>query len=218
MLSTHLYFEIISQNAYCKSIAIRILCMKINPENTMLLFLLACGDVDKHDHDHHHHEHEVMTTVVATFTNDSEEIIVTWDDVEQDGSPSIDDLLLSNGSEYTLALQFVNRLEDPEEDITPEIKDEADEHQIFFLGDAFSGLVSYEYLDADENNLPLGLETKISTLQAGSGEFTIALRHMPPDGDSAVKVEGLAEEVESNGLSNIGGANDVMVTFPLTVE
>ena len=44
------------------------------------------------------------------------------------------------------------------------------------------------------------------------------LRHMPPENDSPVKVEGLAEDVAEGGFEAIGGANDIQVTYSLTVE
>ena len=184
----------------------------------MLIFLLACGDVDKHDHDHHNHDHEVMTTVIATFSSDAEDMVYTWSDVEQDGEPEIDDVTLANGSSYTLTLQFLNELEEPAEDVTPEIVDEADEHLVFFTGNAFDTLLQYSYLDADENGLPLGVEGTIETLEAGSGELTISLRHMPPESGNAVKIDGLVEQVDSDGFGDVGGANDIMVTFPVLVE
>ena len=184
----------------------------------MLLFLFACNDVEKHDHDHHHHDHEVMTTVVATFSSDAGDTVYRWSDVEQDGEPEIDDIILTNGSTYTLSLQFLNELEEPAENVTPEIVDEADEHLVFFTGDAFDTLIQYTYGDEDANGLELGVEGTIDALEAGTGDMTITLRHMPPENGTAVKVDGLIEQVDSEGFGGVGGANDISVTFPVTVE
>jgi hypothetical protein len=195
----------------------------------LLLLVSACADVEEDDHDHHDHEHEVMTTVVLTFTaqDDGSVVEYIWADPENDGSPVIDDVVLMDASVYDLSLSFLNELEDPAEDITPEIFDEADEHQVFLTGSAVQGpsnpdnadaVIEHAYTDSDDAGLPVGLENSISTLAVGSGELTVTLRHMPPESDQAVKVEGLADDVAADGFSAIGGANDIQVTFNTEVE
>ena len=73
---------------------------------------------------------EVMTTVKLTFTPTSggESFVATWADPENDGSPVIDDLTLTNGETYTVSVEFLNELVDPTVNVTPEIQDEMDEH------------------------------------------------------------------------------------------
>jgi len=195
----------------------------------LLLLLSACADVEEHDHDHHDHEHEVMTTVVMTFTSLDDDSVVeyAWADPENDGSPVIDDVILLNATTYDLSVSFLNELEDPAEDITPEIYDESDEHQVFLTGSAVQGpatsanadaILEHAYADEDDNGLVVGLDNTITTLAVGSGELTVTLRHMPPESDQAVKIDGLAEDVAADGFSAIGGANDVQVTFNTEVE
>ena len=200
--------------------------------STLLLIMTGCSDVegDAHDHDHHDHEHEVITTVVLNFSaqgDDSESLEFVWADPENDGSPVIDDIVLEDGVAYDVYVEFINELEDPAEDITPEIADEAEEHQVFFTGSAVEGpatgsnddaVVSHAYLDADADGLPVGLENEIVSLTAGSGELILTLRHMPEESGSPVKVEGAAGDVAEGGFSAIGGADDVSVTFSITVE
>ena len=196
-----------------------------------LLFFTACSDVEKHDHDHdhHHHEHEVMTTLVLTFTSqaDGTSSEFRWADPESDGDPVIDDIILQDTVSYDLTVGILNELEDPAEDVTPEIADEADEHQVFFTGSAVQGpsnsnndsaVVEQAYADEDENGLPLGLTNSITTLGTGTGDFIVTFRHMPKEDGNAVKVEGLAGDVDSGGFESIGGANDISVTFTLNVE
>jgi len=200
---------------------------------TFLFAVTACSDVeedDHHDHDHHGHEHEVMTTVILTFTpstDGAEDLVFTWADPENDGSPVVDDIVLANGVDYAVGVQIWNELEDPAEDVTPEIADEDDEHQTFFTGSAVEGpatganadaVVTHAYADSDRNGLPLGLENEISAVAVGSGDLTFTLRHMPPESGNAVKVEGLAEAVAEGGFSAIGGADDIQITYSLTVE
>ena len=195
----------------------------------LLLLLSACADVEEHDHDHHDHEHEVMTTVVMTFTSrdDGSVLEYVWADPENDGSPVVDDIVLMNTAVYDLSVSFLNELEDPAEDITPEIYDESDEHQIFITGSAVQGpatgtnadaILEHAYADEDDDGLVVGLDNTITTLAAGSGELVVTLRHMPPESDQVVKTDGLAEDVAAGGFSAIGGANDVQVTFNTEVE
>ena len=191
-------------------------------------FLVSgCTDVE-HDHDHDH-DHEVMTTVVLNFTDDDSGDLLTfqWADPEDDGDPVIDDIALMDGSSYSLSIQILNELEDPVEDVTTEIGDEADEHQFFFTGSAVQSLstgtnddavVEQSYDDEDDDGLPLGLDNSITTLGVGSGDFVVTLRHLPEENGAAVKVAGMAEDVASGGFESIGGANDVQVAFDLTVQ
>ena len=194
----------------------------------LLLALSACSDVENEgdEHDHHHHDHEVMTTVVLTFTPDSGDAL-TFEWTEIDGDPEIDDIVLDDDQDYTLTLEFLNELEDPIEDVTPEIRDEEDEHQVFLTGDAVDGpatndsnnaIVKHTYGDEDANGLPIGLTNDIETLGTGSGDFQVTLRHMPLQNGNTIKTETAAEDVATEGFSAIGGDNDVQITFSLTVE
>ena len=195
-----------------------------------LLFTGACADVEGDDHDHDHdHENEVITTVELAFTPQSggSALVFTWADPEDDGSPVIDDIALTDGETYDVALSFLNELEDPPEDITEEIGDEAEEHQVFFTGSGVQGpatgtnanaVVEQAYGDSDGDGLPLGLDNTFATLGTGSGELTVTLRHLPEENGSAVKVDDLAEDVASGGLGSIGGDTDVDVTFNIAVQ
>jgi hypothetical protein len=196
------------------------------PSLIVALLVTGCTDVE-HDHDHDH-DHEVLTTVILNFTDDAAGTTESfeWADPEDDGDPVIDAILLTDGSSYTLDVELWNELEDPAEDVTSEIGDEADEHQFFFTGSAVQGpatgtndeaIVEHSY-DDDDGVLPLGLENSVTTLGMGSGEFVVTLRHLPEENGAAVKVAGLAEDVAAGGFGSIGGANDIQVTFDLTVQ
>jgi len=189
-------------------------------------FVGACSDVegDGHDDHGHTHEHEVITTVELVFTDGAGTQTFVWADPEDDGSPVIDTVDLAAGT-YTVELSFLNELEDPAEDITPEIADETDEHQVFFTGSAVNGPAAdnpgapldHVYDDVDAGGLPVGLEnTLVAT--AGSGDLVVTLRHLPEESGSPTKVDGLASDVAAGGLSAIGGESDVSVTFPVTVQ
>lgn len=193
------------------------------------LLTLAFGGCDDTENPDETNENEVITTVVLRFTptGGGDVLEFRWADPENDGSPVIDDIVLSDAQDYTLSVSFLNELESPAEDITQEVSAESEEHQIFITGTAVSGpatgasegaVVSHSYGDVDENGFPIGLENSILTLGVGSGTFMVTLRHLPPEGDAAVKTADLAVDVASGGFDVIPGDTDVQVSFELAVE
>lgn len=209
----------------------------MNKTALLLTFgLAACGDVKETGDDDHGHE-DLFTTVELGFApaDGGDALVFAWSDPEVDGDPVVDEILLpdaSDGAEhapaqYTLSIRILNAAEDPAHDITPEIADEADEHQIFLTGDAVEGpatganeaaLIEHAYADADANGLPLGLTNTITTLDLGSGELIVTLRHMPPEDGQDVKTADAAAAVAEGGFAAIGGDNDVQVSFTLSVD
>jgi hypothetical protein len=181
--------------------------------------LLLGGCKDTKD-PHEDHEHEFITTVALSFAPGSggEPVEASWADPEDDGSPVIDDITLSDAEDYTLTVSFLNELEDPPEDITVEVAEESDEHQVFFTGSAVGPVVTQTYEDTDAGGLPLGLENTIATVAPGTGTLIVTLRHLPPENDTPVKVDGLAEQAASGGLDGLPGDTDVSVTFNLAVQ
>lgn len=153
-------------------------------------------------------------------------VTAVFDDPDGDGGepPTIDGFALTMGVTYSTSVRFLNALETPAEDITVEVRDESDVHQVFFTGTAVDGPASdhpgaaltHAYADTDVNGLPIGLE---STLVAapGTGDLTITLRHLPPVNDQAVKTAALAGEVRASGFTALAGATDAQVTFPVAV-
>jgi hypothetical protein len=187
--------------------------------------LAACGAATP-DEDN---EEEVITTVTLTFTPDGggDAIEATWADPENDGSPVIDAITLGDGTTYALAVSFLNELEDPAEDITTEVAEEDDEHQVFVLGSAVEGpatgtnddaVVTHAYDDADADGNPVGLANTITATGAGAGALRIVLRHLPAEDGTALKAAGLAEDLAADGLDALPGSTDADVSFDLTVE
>lgn len=199
----------------------------------VLLLSSGCSDVegkeDGHDHDHHGHNHGVTTSLYLEFTPQAggETLSFGWSDPEDDGAPIIDDVVLSDGETYDLSIEVWNDLEDPAEDVTPEIAAEAEEHQFFFTGDSVQGpatgtnedaIIEHAYADSDADGVPLGLDNTVSVLAAGAGTLTVTLRHLPPEGGNVVKTGDLASEVASGGIDSIAGDNDIQVEFAVSVE
>jgi hypothetical protein len=197
---------------------------------TVIAFLTilsaACGE--NHKGGDHGNENEVITTVVLTFSPDGggAPLVFEFDDPDGDGgdAPMTDVIELFGGS-YALTVIFENRLESPPEDITEEVEDEAEEHQLFFTGSAVDGPatintgapLAHVYNDQDANGLPIGLTNSIDA-SAGSGELIVTLRHVPPVNGVAVKSATLAQDVSEGGFASIGGSTDAQVTFSVTVQ
>ena len=191
-----------------------------------LLGLAGCADAE--DPDQGENEGELITTVRLGLTpTGGTATEYSWADIEMDGSPVIDAIELDADVIYAVAVRFIDEASDPAEEITSEVNEEGDEHQVFFTGSAVSGPavatdaaapILHAYDDADVNGLPIGLKNSFTAQTVGAGDLIVTLRHLPPENDAAVKVEGLAQMVATDGFSAIGGANDVQVTFPVTVE
>jgi hypothetical protein len=183
----------------------------------------ACGGGDAGSGN----ENELITTVTLTFTpaGGGAAIAAAFRDPDGDGgsTPTVDPVQLAPGM-YGLAVRFANELESPPEDITTEVMDESDEHQIFFTGTAVNGPASdrpgaplaHAYADTDTRGFPIGLANTI-TATTGTGDLIATLRHVPPVNDATVKSSDLASQVRASGFAAIGGSTDVQVTFPVTV-
>jgi len=190
------------------------------------------GD-DHHDegHDDHGHSHgddnaesEVFTRVELTFTPESgDPIVAAFSDPDGDGgmSGTSDPITLATNTAYTLGVTFGNDLADPYEDVTPEIRDEAEEHQLFFSGDAMDGLLTHEYADRESDyadnavgdDLVVGLMNRTTSGEAGTGRLTVQLQHLPDLNGEVVKVPGLED-----AYPDVPGWPDVVVDFEVTVE
>ena len=190
--------------------------------NWKLLFTLfafgfiftACDDDDDVTPELENEEEEI-TTVKLTFVDDSgtnPNVVVFWKDLDGDGGnpPVIDPITIVDGTAYTLSVEFLNENETPVEDVTEEVEEEDDEHQVFFTGAAVGSLISVAYDDSDDDGNPIGLDNDVSILQAGGPSvFTVILRHEPDKN---------ATGVAQGDITNAGGETDVEVNFDLTVQ
>jgi len=190
-----------------------------------LLVFAACSD----DKPSGGNENEVITTVALAFapSGGGATVSAAFNDPDGDGgtAPTIDPIALAAGKTYTLTVQFQNKLETPPEEITDEVRDESDAHQLFFTGTAVNGPatsttnapLTQVYADTDAKGLPVGLSNTITTT-AGTGQLTVTLRHMPPVNGAAAKVADLAGKVKAGGLQALPGDTDAQVTFAVTVQ
>jgi hypothetical protein len=175
------------------------------------LVFSACSDDD--DAPQVINEEEVITTLNLKLTPEGggETIDFIYRDLDADGSnPEIISPALSANTTYTGRVQFLNELENPAEDITIEVLEEAEEHQVFYIvEDSLDATPTYTgALDNDGN--PIGVEFSLQTGEASQGNFTVILIH---EGDK--NVPGASE----GDLSpEVGGETDIEVTFDVTVE
>jgi hypothetical protein len=197
------------------------------------LALAACAPPGD---DHGHEETEIITTVRLTFAPEdgSAPIHASFTDPDGDGgmSGTTDPVLLFAGVSYALQIDFFNELGGEMEDITREIEEEAEEHQVFVFGDAIAGpaamdsaaaIAEHTYADFESDygaqtgdDLPVGLINTFVTRAAGSGELVVALRHLPELNGQPQKVAGLAESLAAGDA--LPGEIDANVSFELTVQ
>ena len=156
-------------------------------------------------------EEEVITTITATFTpmNGGTAITLTSRDLDGDG-PNAPIVTASGnfvaGTTYHGAVTFLNELSNPAENITDEIHEEGDEHQIFYQQ---TDLGSFVYDDEDANGNPIGLHFTYTAANAPvNGNLTVTLRHEP---------NKTGEGVANGTITNAGGSTDAEVTFAVTV-
>lgn len=174
---------------------------------TLALFAFtfsACED-DQHDHGN---DSELITTVTLTLTPAGGGTPVTgsWRDIDGTGgaSPVISGLTLVAGTTYEGTISFLDESKSPVFNITEEVLDEAEEHQVFYTFSP-SGSVTVTILDKDSGNLPLGLSARfvVSGSSAASLSLNIKLSHF----DGGTK----------NGTTP-SDENDVNVDIPVTVS
>ncbi|PKV67384.1 hypothetical protein BD749_2528 [Pontibacter ramchanderi] len=170
-----------------------------------LLTFSACKDDDEPGPDD---EQEVITAVTLSLTptgkgQDAQATISTLTGSPVQNAP----LTLRPGTEYTAVVTFSDESKTPEADMTAEIRNERDEHLLVytFTPEAGSGAtVNVNITDLDQKNLPVGLETTMTTgAGTGNGKLKVVLKHQPG---------GL-----KTGSNTTAGETDVDVSFNVIV-
>lgn len=160
--------------------------------------LISCKKDDGPDD-----ENELITTVLLTFTpaGGGASSTFAWRDIDMSGNPEIETISLSASTVYTLSIAILDETKTPAEDITEEIEEEDDEHQIFYFSNP-GGLLTLEYQDQDAAGLPVGLNMRAEAGAAGSGTLRTVLKHAPGTKDGQFAT----------------GSTDFDVTFPVTLN
>ncbi len=153
-------------------------------------------------------EEEVITTMTVTLVNHMNgDDVITMQTQDLDGDGPNEPVItvsgpLTAGTSYSGSIQWLNEMEDPAEDITEEILEEDDEHQVFFSASGVG--MEFVYMDFDGDGNPLGTQFVLAPLGAGSGSVTITLIHEPTK--------------PNDGLDTAGGEIDIQTTFSVTVQ
>ena len=137
-------------------------------------------------------------------------IVFSSRDLDGDGPnpPVVDDVTLAANTTYSGFIGFSNETVSPAENITEEVAEEAEEHQIFYQTSAGLNLTT-TYTDMDADGNPVGINFNLTTGQSSNGSFTVILRHEPNKNASGVS-DGV--------ITNAGGETDVSQTFSVTIQ
>lgn len=179
----------------------------------ILLAFVACKEDNPSDPGGGN-DQELITKVILTLTENgtSNTVTATFNDPDGGGgaAPTITGLSLKAGSTYTGKIELKDESKNPVEDITEEVKEEADAHQFFYTPQgALAGRITVTVTDKDSKNLPVGLE------------FTVAV-------SAGAAVTGSAANSLNVALSHFEGATktgtsrspetDVEINFPVNIN
>ncbi len=173
------------------------------------LSLLSCIDSDDDGIPQVINEEEVISTVVMTLTNTTNNEIITLRSVDTDGDGGEEPVVTVSGSleansNYSAMVQFLNETVSPAEDITEEVEEESLEHQVVFTVQSTLN-TTVVYANFDSNGNPLGTEAELMTGDTSTGNLTVTLRHEPTKPNNGT-------------LNGAGGETDAQVIFPIVIE
>lgn len=160
-------------------------------------------------------EEELITTITAIYTPVGGGTAVTLQYKDLDGDGANAPVISVSGpfeknKTYNGTVTFKNEAANPAQDITPEILEEGDEHQLFYQITGTLNAFTYgtATTNFDKNGKPIGLQSVFVTTGAASGSLTITLRHEP------IKS---AANVSTGDITNAAGATDAEVVFSISV-
>lgn len=174
-----------------------------------LFFAVSCSSNEPEVID----EPELITTLNVTFTNvaDAADIVTaTFRDIDGPGgnAGTFTQTTLKANTSYSVMVAFLNESVSPTEDITEEVREEDEDHQVFFIAGAALNL-SYTYNDMDSDGNPIGLSGSANLTGASIGSLDVVLIHEPNKS---------ATGVSTGDIANAGGEEDIRVQFTVTVQ
>lgn len=167
----------------------------------VLLTLTQCSKSD--DEPEVINEEETTTTVEFTFQKAGETSATT---VTYEEGQSIPSITLDANSTYSASVAFYNKTNpDDIENVTEEVIEEVDEHQIFYqiAGSVTITSASSDILDSSNN--PLMVNTDWATGAASTGSVQIYLIHEPITKTGSTR-------------DDFDGSTDIQVNFPVTIQ
>ena len=168
---------------------------------------VACSDDD--DSPEPVNEEEVITTMTVTLTPQGGGTAITLQTRDLDGDGPDAPVITVSGdlaanTTYDGSVVFLNETETPAEDITLEVEEEDDEHQVFYI--VGGGLdVTTTYGNFDGNGNPLGTEFTLDAGAASTGTLAVTLRHEP-------------KKPNDGTLADAGGETDITQSFNVTIQ
>ena len=156
---------------------------------TMLVLPFTACDDDPSSVDEGPGEEELITLIRLTLTEldaqgnaTTNTTSVSWEDADGEGgnAPTIGTLSLAAGTSYSGTIELLDTTQNPPEDITEEVEEEAEEHQFFYeLSGSGAARVTVTITDEDANNLPVGLEYLVEVSAGGSdtASLNVVLSH-----------------------------------------
>jgi hypothetical protein len=177
----------------------------------VLLFFVLVLNSCKKDPVVDPNEGELITTVRLKLTNTLSSsinpLVYEFKDLDGEGGAApvkFDDIVLQKNIPYICEVTVLNESVSPADDITKEIKAEANDHQFYFVPSS-SNLLTVSNLDTDTQGLPLGLSSFwVTGLNPGTGTVRVVLKHKP--GTKA-----------ANDLINKGDT-DIELNFKLIIQ
>ncbi|GAB3824247.1 hypothetical protein GCM10028895_32260 [Pontibacter rugosus] len=169
-----------------------------------LLFTTACSDDDPEPVE----EGEMITSMTISLVSQGkapQPVTTTYSDIDGPGgnAPVVGPLNLTAGTTYDAVITFSDDRSGGAGDITPEIRQEGVDHEVFFVANPTT-LLSTTKTDTDANGRPIGLTATVTTTNAGTGTLTVTLKHQPG-------LKGATSDANK-------GETDVQATFPVTIQ
>ena len=143
----------------------------------------SCSDDDDNTIPEPVNEEEVITTMTITLVASDQSGVVVLQTQDLDGDGGEQPVVtvsgsISNMTSYIGSIQWLNEMEDEPEDITEEVLEEADEHQVFFgIGEGLP--IQVVYADEDSNGYPVGVNFILAPTEAGvTGSGPVSYTHL----------------------------------------
>ncbi|MCU0386114.1 MAG: hypothetical protein MUE38_08795 [Flavihumibacter sp.] len=144
----------------------------------LALTLAGCSK----DKDEVSNEEELITTVSLRFQevgSPTNTFVVTFRDIDGEGGnpPSIEEIILKPNANYSCSVELLNESVSPAEDITEEVQEEANDHELYFIPAGAN--ITINRVDLDSRSLPVGLSSTWQTGAASTGTVRVVLKHKP---------------------------------------
>lgn len=126
-------------------------------------------------------DEEVITTLIVKLkpvSGGGATLEYKFDDADGPGgaAPTYQDIVLAPSTAYSAELILLNKLSNPVDTISKEVKEEADAHRFYYMVQNGAN-IAISNLDNDANGVPLGLKSTWTTGAVSTGKLQITLRH-----------------------------------------